>query len=465
MRKREAGAPKVSIIIATYNWSAALDCALRAVRRQTLTDFEVLVVGDGCTDDSAAVVEAFADSRFFWHNLSKNHGNQWAPNNFGLDIARGEWIAYCGHDDIWHPDHLATLVDAAEAEQAVASAATMIMYGPPGSGVIHVAGLSSTRFLPETAFMPPSGLLHRRDVVETIGRWTDPDATALPNDCEFQLRLARRSPIVATNQLTVFKFNAAVRRDSYITKRVDEQQAMLAKIERGGEIRLAETIAALQAFARGQLRALEMPDISGVAPGAIARINRRAKGTEARFHPSELVRPDEVRRFGAEILSGAYEWHEPETHPTLGSYRWSGPATRSVADIPVILDRRVSILVVLANAITPEILRTLSISINGHPTEFAIEHRTTGEIDLWMNAEPGTAGPLAIAFEVDRTLRPCDLVKSADRRSLGIAVARIEIAPARRFSPRLWVWRVRRSIKSVGPLKKLVTSARQFLRR
>lgn len=44
--------PAVSVIIPTYNWSTALACAVRSVLLQTMQDFEILVVGNGCTDDS-----------------------------------------------------------------------------------------------------------------------------------------------------------------------------------------------------------------------------------------------------------------------------------------------------------------------------------------------------------------------------------------------------------------------------
>jgi glycosyltransferase involved in cell wall biosynthesis len=55
--------PMVSVIIATFNWSTALRLAIRSVLGQTLQAFEILVVGDACTDDSEALVEAFGDAR------------------------------------------------------------------------------------------------------------------------------------------------------------------------------------------------------------------------------------------------------------------------------------------------------------------------------------------------------------------------------------------------------------------
>src|SRR5256714_13138994 len=110
--------PRVTVIIATYNWSSVLPYSIGSVLRQTFTDFELLVVGDGCTDDSEQVVAAIGDPRVRWINLPANHRQQSAPNNEGLRQARGEIIAYLGHDDLWLPHHLEVLVGALDREAA-----------------------------------------------------------------------------------------------------------------------------------------------------------------------------------------------------------------------------------------------------------------------------------------------------------------------------------------------------------
>src|SRR3954462_12730972 len=128
----DGDAPLVSVIIATYNWSSVLRYALLSAQSQTFTDFEVLVIGDGCTDDSADLVASFADSRFRWENLPTNHGHQSAPNNRGLELARGEWIAYLGHDDLWMPNHLELLLRKLNEPRADVGFSLAMLVGAPG---------------------------------------------------------------------------------------------------------------------------------------------------------------------------------------------------------------------------------------------------------------------------------------------------------------------------------------------
>ena len=104
----------MSIIVATYNRANVLRYAIESARRQTLTNWEMRVVGDCCTDDTDAVVGAFDDPRIHFVNLEKNCGDQSGPNNVGFQRSRGRFIAYLNHDDLWFPDHLSAAVNALE---------------------------------------------------------------------------------------------------------------------------------------------------------------------------------------------------------------------------------------------------------------------------------------------------------------------------------------------------------------
>src|SRR5215212_6896548 len=125
--------PRVTAIIPTYNWSAVLPYSIGSVLRQTMTDIELLVVGDGCTDDSEAVVTGIGDPRVRWINLPANTGHQSGPNNEGLRQARGEMIAYLGHDDLWLPHHLASAVAALDRTNSDVAYGVLALVAPDGA--------------------------------------------------------------------------------------------------------------------------------------------------------------------------------------------------------------------------------------------------------------------------------------------------------------------------------------------
>src|SRR5688572_23329278 len=159
--------PRVTVIIPTYNWSSVLPYSIGSVLDQTFTDFELLVIGDGCTDDSEQVVRAIDDPRVRWINLDPPRGHQSGPNNEGLLQARGELIALLGHDDLWLPHHLQCAVAAIDGGADVAHPIIAVV-GPQGSFVAPIVAH------PERGeWMPPSGVVHRRRVTEMVGGWRD----------------------------------------------------------------------------------------------------------------------------------------------------------------------------------------------------------------------------------------------------------------------------------------------------
>lgn len=101
--------PVVSVIIPTYNRAHLLRRTLDSVRAQTFADFEVLVVDDGSTDDTEAVVTGYDDARVRYLRQPENRGVS-AARNRGLREVRGEFIAFLDSDDEWLPDKLARQV-------------------------------------------------------------------------------------------------------------------------------------------------------------------------------------------------------------------------------------------------------------------------------------------------------------------------------------------------------------------
>ena len=162
--------PLVSVITATYNRSNVLAFAIKSVLRQTFEDWELWVIGDACTDDTEEVVSSFADPRIHFVNLPENIGEQSGPNNEGFGHARGRYIAYLNHDDLWLEDHLEICVGEIENTGADVISG-LIAAVLPDRRLSRLAGV-----VPDTGFAPhmdtrASSWLTRRETIEDVGPW------------------------------------------------------------------------------------------------------------------------------------------------------------------------------------------------------------------------------------------------------------------------------------------------------
>ncbi|HVE73382.1 MAG TPA: glycosyltransferase family 2 protein [Thermoanaerobaculia bacterium] len=213
--------PRVTVIIPTYNWSTVLPFSIGSVLAQTFTDFELLVIGDGCTDDSETVVRAIGDPRVQWINIART-GHQSGPNNEGLRRARGEIIAYLGHDDLWLPHHLALHVAGIDRSTDL-TVTLAAMIGPDDSFIE-----SPRPDLSRGSGIVPGTIAHRRGAVSG---WRDFRELTEPPERELIRRIvASGARTVVLPRLTLLKLSAALRRDVYRIRPAHEQSAWLARI-------------------------------------------------------------------------------------------------------------------------------------------------------------------------------------------------------------------------------------------
>ena len=98
--------PKVSVIVPVYNVEKYLPRCIESIQEQTLTDWELLLIDDGSTDNSGIICDGFAkeDSRI--RVFHKPNGGVSSARNVGLDNARGEWLAFVDSDDEVDSDYL-----------------------------------------------------------------------------------------------------------------------------------------------------------------------------------------------------------------------------------------------------------------------------------------------------------------------------------------------------------------------
>lgn len=108
----------VSFVIATYGRPDALQATLTALVQQQHAQWEAIVVGDCCDDETEAAIRSLQDPRISYYNLPERFGEQSGPNSFGLQLARGEFVCFLNHDDLLLPDHLAYTLSEMERRGA-----------------------------------------------------------------------------------------------------------------------------------------------------------------------------------------------------------------------------------------------------------------------------------------------------------------------------------------------------------
>jgi glycosyltransferase involved in cell wall biosynthesis len=101
--------PAISVVLPVHNRADVLPRAIRSVLDQRLRDFELIVVDDGSTDESAAVAKSFDDERIQVVELRQNRGGN-AARNAGVRAASAPLIAFLDSDDAYLPEKLETVV-------------------------------------------------------------------------------------------------------------------------------------------------------------------------------------------------------------------------------------------------------------------------------------------------------------------------------------------------------------------
>lgn len=101
-------APRVSVILPIYNAGSYLRSAITSILEQTYSDFELIIINDGSTDNSGMVVKSFSDPRI--RSIEQKNQGLRQTLNTGIDLSRGEYIARMDQDDIALPERLAKQV-------------------------------------------------------------------------------------------------------------------------------------------------------------------------------------------------------------------------------------------------------------------------------------------------------------------------------------------------------------------
>lgn len=106
----------ISIVVLTFNSKRFIERCLRSLERQTLQDFEVLIVDAGSSDNTRAIVTTF-DARFKWLELPKS--DMGAARNHGMRMSEGEYITFLDSDDFYLPHKIARQLNELRAHPEI----------------------------------------------------------------------------------------------------------------------------------------------------------------------------------------------------------------------------------------------------------------------------------------------------------------------------------------------------------
>ena len=196
-----SGRPCVSVVVPTYNRARIIGETLESILNQEFRDLELLVVLDGCTDDTEGVVKSYADSRV---RLLKqgNSGGPAAPRNVGVQNANGKYIAFCDDDDLWMPHKLTRQVAVLEGDpQAALCFTDGVVFGDGGVIARRALknGFEGNHFqrLLYGNFIANSSVLVRREVLAQVGPFNTDRVLHGSEDYEMWLRVAYAHKLVS----------------------------------------------------------------------------------------------------------------------------------------------------------------------------------------------------------------------------------------------------------------------------
>src|SRR5258706_4698570 len=154
--------PRVSVVVTTYNQRAYVAAAIESALGQTFADREVIVVDDGSTDGTDAIVVSFGTRVRL---IGQENQGVAGSRNTGVLSARGELVAFLDGDDLWEPDKLGIQVEAARCY--------------PQAGLVAVDGV---------LFEDDGSILGPTLLADTIRELLGPDVTLVPHErCYGQL--------------------------------------------------------------------------------------------------------------------------------------------------------------------------------------------------------------------------------------------------------------------------------------
>lgn len=210
----------VTVVVPTRDRVQMLRWTLGSILAQRSVDFDVIVVNDGSTDQTAELLATIDDPRLTSIHNDAPTGSPAGARNVAIAVAAGPWVAFCDHDDLWAPDKLRRQIDAiaecaasgVDARWAIAGAIhvdnDLDVIGadrPPASGDI-LRSILGGNVVPGGG----SGTLVEVALLREVGAFDASRPVMGAEDWELWTRLAERSPVASVDEpLVAYRVHAA----------------------------------------------------------------------------------------------------------------------------------------------------------------------------------------------------------------------------------------------------------------
>lgn len=221
--------PFFSVIIPLFNKEKFIEATLKSVLNQTFIDFEILIINDGSTDNSATIIEGFDDPRICYF-LKENAGVSSARND-GIEKAQSNYISFIDADDYWYPDFLEEMFKIIQnyPQQKVFSAAIEIETSkkviPASYSIIRTNDCEIVNYFTastkETVICTSCAVFHK-SIFEETGNF---DITVKSGqDTDLWIRIGMNYPVVFSWKILaryIYDENSLSKNKNYLNKKIN----------------------------------------------------------------------------------------------------------------------------------------------------------------------------------------------------------------------------------------------------
>jgi glycosyltransferase involved in cell wall biosynthesis len=258
--------PLVSVIIPAYNASAWITETISSVLEQDFNDYEIIVVNDGSTDETADVIASFGDKVKCIH---KKNGGQASARNAGIKIAKGKYIAFLDSDDLWIKEKLKLQLELIKTSDVKWVYSDAIAFDNHNKKPLYKFSEISKQYngdilksIFKSCFIPSPTPIIQSTVFSEVGLFNENSSMRNREDWEMWIRIASIYPIaLIPAPLAYYRVHSAnsTSRESLYARMIGNiaviEEAALRESKRLGPIK--NSVLSMIYFSYGLTQALE----------------------------------------------------------------------------------------------------------------------------------------------------------------------------------------------------------------